>query len=156
MPAMQFQTTVERPVEDVFDLLADLKNYPRWLPSGGLYKSVAQISDDPVRLNTTYVDHGSASMLTGRITEFAPPTLLTFRQFSKQRIAGLEGGLEIEIRYTLDAHGTHTHVTRAIVFQVQGVIWLLQPIIANAIRKENERIMATLTNYLNAPSPATT
>ena len=152
MPAMQFETMINRPIESVFNLLSDLKNYPRWLPSGGLYKSVAQISDDPAKLGTTYVDHGSSSALTGRITEFEPPTLLTFRQFSKQKIAGMEGGLEIEIRYTLHAHGDHTHVTRAIVFQVQGIIWLLQPILANAIRKENQRIMATLTSYLNGSS----
>ena len=58
-------TTIERHVdiaaspEVVFDLVADLHGYGRWLPSSGDYEGTSEISPPPVAKGTTYVERST-------------------------------------------------------------------------------------------------
>jgi|FLYN01.1.fsa_nt_gi uncharacterized protein YndB with AHSA1/START domain len=144
MAEMQFETVIRRPVEDVFALIADLPNYGKWLPPSNIYGGVTQYSELPVRVGTQYVDQGKASRMMGAVTEFEPPTRISFRQTS----ASLLGGLTIEILYTLAAEDGATRVTRQVSVQPSGAYSLLEPVLLGQIRKESERILAKIKGYL--------
>jgi uncharacterized protein YndB with AHSA1/START domain len=144
MAEMQFETVIHRPIADVFALIADLPNYDKWLPSSNLYGSVTEYTDLPVRAGTRYVDVGKSSRMTGAVTLFEPPTRISFRQES----VSLFGGLTVEMRYTLAAEGDNTRVTRHLTVKPSGGFSLLQPVLLRAIRKESERILATMKAYL--------
>ena len=144
MPELHFETTINRPPEAVFNLLADLPHYDQWLPPSSLYGNVTQYSRLPIERGTTYVDQGKMSRMEGRITEFDPPKRLHFRQTS----VSIMGALDIEIRYTLEANGEGTHLQRDVDVRTTGGYGLVQGYLLTSIRKENERILAVLKTYL--------
>jgi uncharacterized protein YndB with AHSA1/START domain len=144
MPELKFETVIHRPIADVFSLIADLPNYGKWLPPSNLYGAVTEYSELPVRAGTRYVDKGRASRMIGTVTGFDPPTRISFRQES----VSLFGGLNIEMRYLLNADGDATRVTRELTVKPSGGYSLLQPMLLGAIRKESERILAMMKAYL--------
>ena len=42
------RTTIDRPISDVFALLADLDGYRAWMPRTGLFRRSGQTSDGPL------------------------------------------------------------------------------------------------------------
>jgi uncharacterized protein YndB with AHSA1/START domain len=140
---MDFTIDIARPVEHVFALIADLQNYPRWLPPSGLYGTTTQVFDTPVRLGTTYVD-GKQATLHGRVTDFHPPVAIAFHQEARL----LRSRLSIDIRYRLEALGAHTRVYRTTTLRLSGVLALLRPMIVRPIRNENLRTLAMMKQYL--------
>lgn len=145
---MQFTTTIHAPPEQVFNLIADLPNYGKWLPSSRLYGAVTQYSDLPVRKGTQYVDQGKTSRMTGAVTEFDPPRRITFKQTS----VSVFGQLDIQIRYTLEPTGDGTRMLRETTVTPSGGFRVLQPVILEPIRKENERILERMKVYLENQS----
>jgi uncharacterized protein YndB with AHSA1/START domain len=148
MAEMQFRTMINRPPEDVFALIADLANYHTWLPPSNLFDKLPDISDNPAKLGTTYVDQGQTIPLRGEVTEFQPPTRITFRQSTQIKRLGLTSGLDIQIRYTLTAIEGGTRVVRDIQLNVGGILKLLEPILIRQIRAENERILAMMKGWM--------
>ena len=79
-------TTIERQVdiaaspEVVFDLVADLHDYGRWLPSAGDYEGTSEISPPPVAVGTTYVEHSRQGVRHGIVIALARPDVIAFRQ----------------------------------------------------------------------------
>jgi uncharacterized protein YndB with AHSA1/START domain len=141
---MQFTTTIHAPPEQVFNLIADLPNYGKWLPSSSLYGAVTKYSDLPVRQGTQYVDQGKTSRMTGAVTEFDPPRRIAFRQTTISAF----GQLDIQIHYTLKPTGDGTRVLRETTVTPSGGFRVLQPLILGPIRKENERILEMMKAYL--------
>jgi uncharacterized protein YndB with AHSA1/START domain len=146
MPELQFETTIHRPSVTVFGLIADLPNYGKWLPSSSLFGSVTEYSELPVRAGTQYVDKGPSSRMIGMVTEFEPPTRISFRQMT----TSLFGSLTVEVRYSLAVGDDDTHLTRRVTVTASGGYQLAQPMIVRAIRQENERILATMKAYLES------
>jgi uncharacterized protein YndB with AHSA1/START domain len=141
---MDFTIDIARPVEQVFTLLADLPNYPRWLPPSGLYAATTQVSDIPIRLGTTYVDGAKQITLRGSVTEYRPPHALAFHQETRSPL----GRLSIEIHYRLEAQGAGTRVYRTATPHFFGALALLRPLIVRSIRRENLRTLAMMKRYL--------
>jgi carbon monoxide dehydrogenase subunit G len=74
------QTTITRPIEEVFDYLADARNEPRWLPGA---RSVAKTSEGPVGQGTTFIgQYSRAGRVDLELVEFQRPTRVTFRAHS--------------------------------------------------------------------------
>jgi uncharacterized protein YndB with AHSA1/START domain len=144
MAEMQFTTVINRPAAEVFALIADLANYHTWLPPSNLFTQLPEISDNPVKLGTTYVDQG----LQGEVIEFQPPTRIAFRQGTQIKRLGLTFGLEVQSRYTLSPEEGSTRVVRDTQVKVGGMLKLLKPILVRQIRAENERILAMMKVWL--------
>ena len=140
---MDFTIDIARPAEHVFALIADLSNYPRWLPPSGLYGTTTQVSDVPVTLGTTYVD-GKQAPLHGRVTEFRPPVAIAFYQEARLLLSRLS----IDIHYRLEPLGVHTRVHRTTTPRLSGMLALLRPLIVRPIRNENLRTLAMMKQYL--------
>ncbi|MEO8611859.1 MAG: SRPBCC family protein [Chloroflexota bacterium] len=144
MTELHFETTINRPIEAVFNLIADLPHYDQWLTPSNLYASMTQYSRLPIERGTTYVDGGKYSRMEGRITEFESPKRVHFRQAN----VSIMGALDIEICYALESIGGGTHLTRDVTVRPTGMYKLLQGYLVNSIRKENERILAVMKAHL--------
>src|SRR5215469_15796599 len=55
---LRFTCQIAGPPEVVFDLIADLPNYGRWLPDSSAFGGTVDVTPYPVRLGTTYVEAG--------------------------------------------------------------------------------------------------
>jgi hypothetical protein len=51
--------------EFIFDLIADMPNYGRWLPGSEAFSGTTKVSRYPIRLGTTYLDAGPAGERPG-------------------------------------------------------------------------------------------
>jgi len=52
----QFTARIEGSPETIFNLIADMPNYGRWLPGSEAFGGTTKVSPYPVRLGTTYLD----------------------------------------------------------------------------------------------------
>lgn len=144
MPELVFTKDIHAPAEKVFDLIADLSHYGKWLSSEGLFKELMSISDNPIRAGTTYADTG----LTGKVTEFERPKHITFNQGMTIKMGVPLGGINLNIRYTLEAGDSETHLIRNLTLRLSGLLVLAQPILVRSISRENERILEKMKIYL--------
>lgn len=144
MAELHFETVIQRPIADVFGLIADLPHYKAWLSPSSLYGAVAQVSEQQTKLGTRYVDQGKTTRMTGAVTQFEPPHRITFRQST----VSLLGSLEVEVRYTLETVDAGTRVARDVIVKMSGGMQLLEGITLGAIRKESERILASMKAWL--------
>src|SRR5882762_9800123 len=56
----RFTARIEGPPETIFDVIADMPNYGRWLPGSEAFGGATEVSPYPVRLGTTHLDAGPA------------------------------------------------------------------------------------------------
>jgi uncharacterized protein YndB with AHSA1/START domain len=144
MPELHFETTIDRSLQTVFELIADLPHYDKWLPPSTLYGTVTQYSGMPVERGTQYVDHGRLTRMEGRVTEFDAPHHIHFRQTTVSML----GALDIEIRYTLTPTGSNTRVQRDVSVRPSGLYGLFQGTMIGSISTESERILAMMKQHL--------
>jgi carbon monoxide dehydrogenase subunit G len=145
MPVLHFTTTINTPPQAVFDRIADFAHYDNWLPPSSLFKTAMEITDNPVRQGTKYVDNG----LHGEVTVCQPPQNLTFHQVTNLKLARfIPAALDITIAYQLKADGVGTNLTRDVTVQVAGILKLLQSMLLARIAAENQRILAALKTGL--------
>ncbi|MBI1280762.1 MAG: hypothetical protein GC179_21740 [Anaerolineaceae bacterium] len=145
MPVLHFTSAINAPPQAVFDRLADFAHYDQWLPPSNLFKSAMEITDNPVRHGTTYVDNG----LRGEVTVCQPPHNLTFHQVTHLKLAGfIPANLDITIAYQLKADGAGTNLIRDVTLQFGGILKLLQSRLVSNIAAENQRILAALKTGL--------
>jgi len=62
---LQFTARIEGSPQTIFDLIADMPNYGRWLPRSSAFGGTTQVSPYPVCLGTTYLDAGPAGERPG-------------------------------------------------------------------------------------------
>jgi uncharacterized protein YndB with AHSA1/START domain len=144
-----FTTQIEGSPEVIFELIADMPNYGRWLSGSKAFGATTQVSPYPVRLGTTYLDAGPAGQRPGSVTEYAPPKHIGFHHSMVLKLGPITGNADIDIRYTLEPEGRSTRVVRVLDMTLQ-VPALLRPLVIRAFRKENERLLAELKRYVEA------
>src|SRR5260370_21244140 len=69
----QFTARIDGSPDVIFDLIADMLNYGRWLPGSEAFGGTTEASPYPVRLGTTYLDAGPAGQRPGSAPEYYPP-----------------------------------------------------------------------------------
>jgi len=147
---MQFQITINCSREEVFALISNLADYPQWLPPSNLYDSVTSIANLPVQRGTVYIDRGQSTIMNGEVTEFEPPHVIAFHQLTRIKRGIPLGGIDLRIHYKLVDQGQKTQVNRMITLGISGLLRLVQPVIVNAVRKEDERILRMMKTYLES------
>jgi carbon monoxide dehydrogenase subunit G len=118
--------TILRPVEEVFDYLADPRNEPQWLPGA---RSVNKTSGGELGLGSVFVgEYRRAGRVELRIVEFERPSRVTFRAESKivqfddvVRLLPIEGGTRLVARMAAEP---------------QGLMRLLAPVMGRTLRKQ--------------------
>ena len=146
---MQFTTQIAGAPEVIFDLIADMPNYGRWLPDSDAFGGTVNVTPYPVRLGTTYLDAGSVEK-PGEVTEFDPPRHIGFHHTVMVRQALLKTDIDARIRYTLTSKGGGTFVLRELDLLLNLPIFgkLASPLILRSFRKENVRTLACLKRYV--------
>jgi uncharacterized protein YndB with AHSA1/START domain len=150
MRIFRVETLIKRSPETVFQLLADLVGYAAWLPPSSLYKETTNISEQPVRAGTTYLNKGQTYNMRGEVTEYEPYSRLSFHQSTFINQPGARGELDMHIRYMLTPKEEGTRVLRTCEIHTTDLLSIFQPSVVESIREESERIVQRMKWYLEA------
>ena len=145
---MRFTSQIAGPPEVVFDLVADLPNYGRWLPDSSAFGGTVNVTPYPVCLGTTYLDAGPIEK-PGKVTEFDRPRRIAFQHTVMIR-SPITTDVEARIRYTFEPSQGGTAVLRELdlVDDLRGPVKMLRPLLLLGFRKENVRTLACLKRYV--------
>lgn len=138
--------------QTIFDLIADMPNYGRWLPGSNAFGATSKVSPYPVCLGSTYLDGGPLGERPGSVTEYDPPKHIAFHQTMQVKRGPLRADIDVHIRYTLTPEDGATSVVRALdlTIDMPGVQRLAEPLILRAFGRENARLLAELKRYVEA------
>lgn len=145
-------STIERhvdivaPVDAVFDLVCDLHDYARWLPSAGDYEGTSEISPPPVTVGTTYVEHSRRGVRRGRVVALERPTQIVFRQPMTLR-PRLAGTLDSTVTMSVAASPAGTRVTRTVELGIPARLALVRSLIVGRYDRESERMLQALKAF---------
>jgi hypothetical protein len=148
----RFTARVEGPPEIIFDLIADMSNYGRWLPGSEAFGGTTEVSPYPVRLGTTYLDAGPAGQRPGSVTGYDRPKYIAFHHTMLLKRGPLAANIDVHIRCTLEPLERATCLIRNpdLTIQIPGLLKLAEPLVVSVFRKENVRILAELKHYVEA------
>jgi Polyketide cyclase / dehydrase and lipid transport len=140
--------------ETIFDLVADMPSYGRWLPNSNAFGGTVDVTPYPVRLGTTYLDSGPI-LKPGSVTEFDPPRHISFHHTVQLRQGLLNTSVDAQIRYSFEPKEGGTFVERRLLltFDLKGIVRLALPLILFGFRKENDRTLAALKKYVEGQKP---
>jgi hypothetical protein len=147
-----FTAQIEGSPEIIFDLIADMPNYGRWLPGSEAFGGTTQVSPYPVRLGTTYLDGGPAGLRPGSVTGYDRPHYIAFHHTMLLKRGPLTANIDVHVRCTLELVERATRVIRALdlPIQIPGLLKPAEPLAVYSFRKENVRILAELKRYVEA------
>ena len=147
MTEIRLESTIRGTAEAVFAAIVDLPGYARWLAPSAAYAGTTEISADPVGVGTTYVESTSQGVRRGTVTEFQPPTLVTFHQPMTMR-PRLLGVIDIRVRYTLLQGADSVLLSRVVTLTLPALLKPVQPLVLRQFRQESERTMHALKAFI--------
>jgi uncharacterized protein YndB with AHSA1/START domain len=138
------EAEVECSAEPVFEVIADLRGQDRWLAQSTAFRGTVDVSDNPVRLGSTYREPTPQGVRHGEVIEFEPPVRITFHQPMSLRPFGR---IDIVQRYTLEPQGDTTLVRRVAVVGIPAYLRPLARIILSTTTRESGRTLSALKAY---------
>lgn len=145
MSHIEGQVIIHRPVDEVFDVVADERNEPRYNPQ---MRNVEQTSAGPIGLGTTF---RAESMSQGRPVEMT----ITFTGFERpRRLASATHMATMDIKGTLTFEPVPegTRMRWSWELEPQGALKLMTPLIVLIGRRQERAIWTGLKRYLEAPA----
>ena len=148
-----YTTSIAASPDVLFDLLADMPNYGRWLPGSAAFGSTTEVDPYPVRLGSRYHDGKPGAQgkdWWGTVTGFQPPGALDFHHVI--HVAQVRATVDVHIHYSLEQEDGRTSVTRWLVLDVSMPL-ILRPLrraITSNFDRENVRTMAALKSHAEA------
>jgi len=146
MTQIRFEAEIEAPVERIFAAIVDLRGYERWLARSNVFEGITDISSDPIRLGTTWSERGPNGVRRGTVTEFEPPTRVTFHQPMTMSPRFL-GVIDIAISITLTPTTRSVHLLRVVTIGIPSPLKLVQPLVVRQFRSESDRTLLALKNF---------
>ncbi len=141
------RTTIDRPISDVFALLADLDGYRTWMRRTGLFRRSEQTSDGPLGLGSAYFDATRMGTFRGEVTEYQPLARIGFRETLRWFGSDL---MEARPEYLLEADRDRTIVQHIAEGELFGVMRLMKPVAALLARSERTRTLKSLRRSLES------
>jgi uncharacterized protein YndB with AHSA1/START domain len=151
MTEIKLESEIRSTAEAVFAAIVDLRGYDRWLTPSSAYPGTTEISAEPITVGTTYVESGPQGVRRGTITDFEPPTRVTFHQpmTMKPRLLGV---IDINVRYTITPTQVGAiHLSREVILTLPLPLKLLTPLVLRQFRGESERTMRALKAFVESP-----
>jgi len=106
---VEVEVTVARPAPEVFDVMADVRNEPRW---NSQVSSAELTSGEPIGAGSVFHTVNRGQPYNGRITEYERPDRLTFAVSGRRLdiLASMEltevpGGTQLTGRFELSPRG---------------------------------------------------
>ena len=142
MIQVDIDTTIGRPLEDVFERLADIPGYNEWMPGGGLFMGCEKETGGPVREGTAYADRTVLGTARGEVAAFDPPRKIVFHYvFEVLGFMLMEGWPGYELEPVGDGVTRLRHRARATLY---GPFRVLRPFIGVLARRERRRTVEAL------------
>lgn len=143
------EITINRPVETVFDTVADERNEPKYNPR---LQRVEQVTDGPI---------GAGTRFRAATTTMGRPVAMTiaFKDFDRpRRLTSVTRMSAMDIAGTLsfDPVPAGTRMRWSWELQPRGATRLLTPLIARMGRRQETAIWTGLKRYLETPPGAAT
>lgn len=148
-----YSSQIAAPPVVLFELLADMPNYGRWLPTSADFGGTTQVEPYPVRLGTRYHDgkpDGPGRDWWGTVTGFQPPGSLDFQHTIA--VPQLRATVDVHIHYSIEPENAGARVSRWLVLDIAmpAVTRPLRGLIIRGFDKENLRTMAAVKTYAEA------
>jgi uncharacterized protein YndB with AHSA1/START domain len=133
---IEASSTINRPVADVWKLVADTSTWPKWAP---VYLELKQTSVGPVSVGTTFHSkHPQNRVLDERLIAYEPS-----RKFAFEFTSGpIRGSMETYLMEEMtDGQGkTKTNFTREFDLEFSGIFKVLGPILVTPGFKKEKRV----------------
>lgn len=145
MPQVHGEIIINRPVQDVFDFVADERNEPRYNPE---MTECELLTEEPIGQGSRF--HAQMSM-RGKPVQMA----IEFTDFQRPRLLASASHLstmEIEGRLTFDPVPQGTRMAWFWELHPKGPLKLLSPLVTRMGRRQEERIWTELKHVLEAPA----
>lgn len=139
---------IRAPAVDIFAAIIDLPGYNRWLPESSAFKGTTEVSTNPVRLGTTYIEPGPSGVRYGQVTEFEEPTKVTFHHPMTLKPLFLGITIDVTVSITIRQEGAVSHVDRVVSLDIPWLLRLIQSVVIKAFQKESSRTLVTLKSYV--------
>ena len=146
MIQLEFETTIQRPIEEVFARLVDIDSYEDWLPHSLIFRGGGlKQPEEEVTEGTEFVDVTPIGKFHGRVTEFEPPTRVAFEQNLSRR-----GDRVFSSRpsYVLQQTDDGTLVTHHAQGELYGPLSFTEPVVRMLASHERQRTFDQLKRSL--------
>ncbi len=143
MAKLEISTVINRPVEEVFAVLSNPENYPKWVSGSS---GVKITSAGPIGVGTTYRSVGTG--LGRRIesetefTEYEPN-----RRYATKSISG---PFPRESSVTFERVEGGTRVAATLVAEPGGFFKLTEPLLVRMVKRQFEADLANLKDLMEA------
>jgi uncharacterized protein YndB with AHSA1/START domain len=141
MISIESTVSVERPADEVFAFIADVRNDPRWhtdVLDARLVKDTVIGRGSTFQIRTKPVMGISGGSVT--VSEYEPPRRVVFQVRM--------GKLEPRTTFTVVPNGRGCEVTRRIEMEPQGLMRLMAPLMTGMLRRSNIGFLAKLSSAL--------
>jgi hypothetical protein len=143
MTTIQHTVTIDRPVQEVFDYLMDIRNDPVWSANiVGVGKGAGEPVEVGLDFEETYRFLGVRMPLTFRVTEHAPPR--------RSAVEITKGAIPGRGSYDLEAHNGGTRLTATAETDAHGFFRLAEPVFARMARRDFVASCAQLKDILES------
>ena len=143
MFAKKVTVVIDRPLDEVFAFVGDVRNRPSWDDS---VDSEELTSAEPIgvgsTVRTTMRSMGREYVYTWEIVEHEPPT--------HQKIESTSGPFPTTLEYELSERDSATTVNFAVTGRPSGMLRLFEPMIARNTQKNLDQGFARLKELLEA------
>ena len=138
MATVKFSSTIGRPAEDVFDLVANVGRNPEWCPG---FTGAERLTAGPIGRGTAFrTAMRGMGDLEIRITEYERPRRLWF--------VGAASAVEIGHGFVFTPDGAGTRVDQRIDVRPKGLLRLAAPLMALTLKRRILTNTAALKAYL--------
>jgi uncharacterized protein YndB with AHSA1/START domain len=135
-------TSVERPVDEVFAFVADMENEPRW------HTDIVEAQ----RLTEGRVGEGTNYRVQFRPQPMSPPegTIEIVEFEPNRRIVSRSdmGNMKPELTHVFEEANGGTRVTRRIQIETSGLMTLMNPLMKVMVRRRNAEFLENLKRLL--------
>jgi uncharacterized protein YndB with AHSA1/START domain len=141
------RAVIQRPVTEVFQRLADLPSYRRWMHRTGLFRRCELTSGTPIREGSTYVDSTWMGTFDGTVTEMVPPSRIAFQETLRWFGSPIT---QARPAYVLEGDQTSTVVHHVAEGELYGWMRMMKPAAAWLADRERTRTLDSLKRSLES------
>jgi len=142
MLKVESTTVINRPVEEVFALLSNLENYPKW---SSAFLEVQKTSEGPIGVGTTWraVQKAFGQRLESEVevTEYEPNRMWTQKGRSP---------FPVQVQATFEGVDGGTRVNLRLEGEPGGFFRLAEPLLASMAKRNIEGDLANLKDLMEA------
>jgi uncharacterized protein YndB with AHSA1/START domain len=132
------ETEIARPIEDVFDYVADPRNELQWHPR---VRAMEKTSNGPIGAGTTFRgDYRGSGVIDFTLVEYERPTFMRF--------TGRNGQVSMEATIRFHEQAGQTHGSFDLDMAPRGAFKLVMPVLAPMIRRQYAQVMPALKRRL--------